>query len=475
VRIALIDAGDGIAQHAAARLHGLGYTDLSIVRDGIRGWSDAGLTLFKGISVPSKAFGEWIHEHYHTPAISAAELKRKRETGEAFVLVDGRTPEEFATMTIPGAQSCPNGELVTRIGDFVDDATVPVIVSCAGRTRSIIGAQTLIDLGLPNPVYALENGTQGWALAGFELERGATRLPAAHTSSATRAKGREYAAQLARRHGVARVDTATARRWLTDRDASTYLFDVRSRNEANADPVAGATWVPGGQLVQNTDQHAGVRRSRILLVDDDGARASVIASWLIRMGYRASVVERDSSTPADECEHAAVAAISRPTQLTPSDVTSLEARTGSALHLLDVRPSAAFQRSHVKGAHWTIRPNAAHRLQALGASLGDRIVLIADRADVSALIELDLREAGYADVIHANADLHAWQRVGFALVDNDTLDPATRIDYLFFVHDRHAGNLDAARQYLAWEQGLVAQCSASEIGAFVRAQPPTLG
>jgi hypothetical protein len=40
------------------------------------------------------------------------------------------------------------------------------------------------------------------------------------------------------------------------------------------------------------------------------------------------------------------------------------------------------------------------------------------------------------------------------------------IDYLWFVHDRHDGNLDAARRYLAWEQGLIAQLDAEEKAEF---------
>ena len=47
-----------------------------------------------------------------------------------------------------------------------------VVVNCAGRTRSIIGAQSLINAGIPNKVVALKNGTMGWHLAGLELERG---------------------------------------------------------------------------------------------------------------------------------------------------------------------------------------------------------------------------------------------------------------------------------------------------------------
>ena len=49
---------------------------------------------------------------------------------------------------------------------------------------------------------------------------------------------------------------------------------------------------------------------------------------------------------------------------------------------------------------------------------------------------------------------------------NRTADTAEAIDFLFFVHDRHDGNLDAARTYIAWETGLVAQLDAAERDEF---------
>jgi hypothetical protein len=46
------------------------------------------------------------------------------------------------------------------------------------------------------------------------------------------------------------------------------------------------------------------------------------------------------------------------------------------------------------------------------------------------------------------------------------------IDFLWFVHDRHDGNLEASRAYLAWEQGLIAQLDAQERAAFTLAETP---
>jgi hypothetical protein len=62
---------------------------------------------------------------------------------------------------------------------------------------------------------------------------------------------------------------------------------------------------------------------------------------------------------------------------------------------------------------------------------------------------------------------NAWRAAGFALRAADNI-PADSdcIDYLFFVHDRHDGNKEAARQYLAWEVNLIGQLDALELNAF---------
>ena len=113
------------------------------------------------------------------------------------VLVDGRPFAEEEERNVPGGICCPNGELALRIAELAPDPETQIIVTCAGRTRSIIGAQTLIDLGVPNRVAALENGTQGWFLAGLELERGASRRYRQEIGdaglSAVRKRTREFA------------------------------------------------------------------------------------------------------------------------------------------------------------------------------------------------------------------------------------------------------------------------------------------
>ena len=150
-------------QGAVLRRHG--WRNISVLAGGVPGWKLAGHELFSGVYVPSKAFGEYVEHECGTPRISAAELKAKLDAGEDVVVLDSRPMSEYRVMNIPGALDCPGAELVYRVHEVVKSPRTLVVVNCAGRTRSIIGAQSLINAGLPNRVMALQNGTMGWHLA----------------------------------------------------------------------------------------------------------------------------------------------------------------------------------------------------------------------------------------------------------------------------------------------------------------------
>ncbi|WP_114814851.1 rhodanese-like domain-containing protein [Paraburkholderia kururiensis] len=475
VRVVLLDSGErneAVARRAAHRLTALGYTRVAVLQGGARGWSAAGYTLFKGVNVPSKTFGELVEHAYGTPHIAAEELARRQAARAPLVLLDGRTVEEHRKMTIPGAVSCPNGELPYRLGALATDPNTPVVIHCAGRTRSIIGAQLLRSLGVPNPVVALENGTQGWTLAGLALEYGSARRYPDTVDRIALADARERAKALAQRFELTTLDAAGAQAWLDAADRTTYLLDVRSAAEFQHDGVPGAVHAPGGQLLQATDQTIGVRGARALLVDHDGIRAPVIATWLDQMGIETALVAahdaqrlrlRDSNELAP---HAA-------DEAAPIDARALRKLRDSAqrLHLLDLRSSAVHRQGHPVGARWAIRPKVVEALE--GAVLSDSVVLFADCFAVAALAAHDLREAGFTQVSIARDGVETLRAAGYAFETSPhSLPDHERIDYLFFVHDRHEGNLDAARAYLAWETGLIAQCAPDELQHFrIAAQP----
>ena len=209
--VPLVVYGDGDRDAAAAvsRLRSLGYHDVSLLDGGLAGWVAGGGELFRDVNAPSKAFGELVDATAGTPAIAASDLRALLSDGSDVVVVDARRYEEYHTMSIPTAASVPGAELVLRASALAPDPATLVVVNCAGRTRSIIGAQSLINAGLPNPVVALRNGTIGWTLAGLELDHGQERrAPDVPQAAARQADAAAWA--VARKAGAGRISAARA-------------------------------------------------------------------------------------------------------------------------------------------------------------------------------------------------------------------------------------------------------------------------
>src|SRR5207249_1152350 len=150
------------------------------------------------------------------------------------VVLDVRRFEEYRTMSLPGAISVPGAEIALRVRDIAPSPQTLVVVNCAGRTRSIIGAQSLVNAGIPNRVAALRNGTIGWTLEGYTLEHGQTRR------FGNGRDGHDAAAAWAAKVGVAVIGPATLDSWIAGSDErNLYRFDVRTPEEYEAGHPAG--------------------------------------------------------------------------------------------------------------------------------------------------------------------------------------------------------------------------------------------
>jgi rhodanese-related sulfurtransferase len=284
-RLVLCDGGEGMAERAAEVALAMGYGNIAMLDGGTPAWRAAGFRLFTGLNATGTALAETVDLICSPPQMQPEELARRRATGEAVVVLDSRPWEEYCDHHIPDGIACPGGELVYRAAALVPDAETAVVVNCAGRSRSIFGAQSLINAGLPNPVYALAQGTYGWARAGFELAQGPG--PRADGVAGGEAPwARQAARRVAEACGVRSIEAALLNRWCGEIDQrSLYLLDVRSPEEFAAGHVRGARNAPGGQLVECADDWIGVRGGRIVLLDDDGVRAPMSASWLRQLGY----------------------------------------------------------------------------------------------------------------------------------------------------------------------------------------------
>jgi rhodanese-related sulfurtransferase len=287
VPVVVYDAGEGLASSAADRFRALGYTDVRQLDGGLQAWRSAGFELFQDVNSYAKAFGELVESRRHTPSLPAEEVAALIARKADIAVLDVRRFDEYATMNIPGSVSVPGAELVLRAGRAAPDPATTIVVNCAGRTRSIIGTQSLINAGVPNKVVALRNGTIGWTLARQDLEHGADRRGGIGAFEGAQSNARD----VAYRAGVRHVGVAEAGALQAQAHRTLYRFDVRDAEEYAAGHIAGFRHYPGGQLVQEIDMAAPVRGARILLTDDRGVRADMTASWLAQMGWETYVLD----------------------------------------------------------------------------------------------------------------------------------------------------------------------------------------
>ncbi|MGF6441214.1 rhodanese-like domain-containing protein [Paraburkholderia youngii] len=456
--IVLVDEAGEYTSRAAALLARFGYTNVSILEGGVAGWEAAGFEVFSGTNVPGKTFGEVIEQRLHSPNIDAPTLKRLQDAGEDLVVLDSRPFPEYQTMNIPGGVECAGAELVYRALAAAPSPDTLIVVNCAGRTRSILGAQSLVNAGIPNPVAALTGGSMSWLLSGLELERGQINT-APRPDDATLARARTLAQRAAAKAGVVEIDRTTLARFEGEAAAHTlYRFDVRSPLEYDAGHRAGWRSAPGGQLVQATDEYVGTLHARVVLSDDDGVRARMTASWLVQLGYlQVFVLADDDASVVFETGAEPQEVLRRPgrTRWVEADQLARALEAGSA-QVVDVDNSLAFRRAHIAGARFIV----ASALQDLLPRIDDaarQLVLTSSDGVLAALLADELRER-HANVAALLGGTARWLALGLPQAAGDDGNLTGDDDAWYSPYQYPPGQ--AAQQmesYLAWELQLVAQ------------------
>ncbi|MFT5176339.1 MAG: rhodanese-related sulfurtransferase [Gammaproteobacteria bacterium] len=455
-RIVLCDSDGGdLAVRGAARLQQFGYTDIDLLEGGTEAWEQAGFETFSGMNVPSKLFGEFIEHHYNTPSISAEELTRNIDAGEDLVVLDSRPRDEYNTMSIPGSTCIPGAELVFQIREVVANTNTLVVVNCAGRTRSIIGAQSLINADIGNQVVALRNGTMGWHLAGFELEHGQQRY-VDKVGPLNGEEAQRHAAAVAKRFGVRTIDQQTLNLWQQSAQRSVFLLDVRSPEEYISGHVPASICAPGGQLVQATDRYVGTLRATLVLVDDNGVRAAMTASWLNQLGlHEVVVLERAlfDSTLLRGRQRLNALGIENVVSAHIDAFELSQRMANSAVALIDLQRSLGFRKAHIDGAIHATRGRVAQRMGALPEH---ELLVLTARDDLLARYAFDeVSQLSDVPVQVLRGGNEAWEAQGFALVSgNDGLEEDP-VDAFLRPYDRDKSIEDAMQSYLDWEIALM--------------------
>ena len=456
VQVIVYDEGGARAPLALATLTRLGYQHVVILDGGLRAWQNQGRPTLAGVNVPSKAFGERVHHERDVPDLTPEELKSLQDRSTDLVVLDVRTPEEYGRFCIPGGINVPGGDLILWVEELNRRKPTNVIVNCAGRTRSIIGAAALRRLGVSN-VRALRNGTMGWVLAGFELEKKPQR-----PSPPPPAIGRDQAAALARR--IAEEESIL---WISALELSDalesrsidYLIDVRSESEFASGHVPGSISIPGGQAVQRADDFVAVRNGQIVFISNESARAVIAAYWYRQMGFsNVAVLQgglRAWMEGGAKIEKGSLRNESMGFEAARQVVSVLEApiveglMRDSSVLLLDVGTSLDFEAAHLPRAKWISRGWLDLKLPELYPERTQPIVLSCADGRSSILAALTLGELGYSDVVVLGGGVRAWSAAGFpteqgvdgCLVEcNDVvLSPSIR------------GTKEDMQRYLDWE------------------------
>ena len=445
-RIVLIDDNDGLAQRAADILTHAGYSELSHLEGGNAAWAAAGFELFSGVHVPSKAFGEFVERNSGTPSVSAKELDTLMRAGVDMVVLDSRPYDEYTRISIPTGINVPGAELVLRVHDIAPAPDTLIVVNCAGRTRSIIGAQSLINAGVPNKVVALRNGTMGWHLAGMPCDHDKNNR-APPVSSAGLAWAKSKADEVARRFGIARIERAMLERWRADTARTTYVFDVRDPAEYVDGHFPGARAAPGGQLVQATDHYVGTLQARIVLSDDNEVRAIMTASWLKQMGWQdvAVLPEAGAETgkPTEEVLRVPPAEVG----IEFSDVLAID-----NVNVIDLSSSPNYRKGHIPGAWFAIRGRLDRALPNI--PLRSMVVLTSEDGVLAGLAVDEARALTRLPVRWLKGGNSAWAAAGFPLSTDAKLADEP-IDVWLKPYEQPGDPKAAMNEYLSWEIGLL--------------------
>lgn len=463
-KIVLCDDGvdDGRAALAWETLDGFGYDDVTILDGGVKAWVALGHSLIEGSNVPSKLFGERLLSSEKIPEMTADELAAWTQAGREIIIGDVRTPDEHALAHIPGAHPAPSFDFARSIGDL-ERASVPIVVHCAGRTRSIIAAQTLRDLGLKD-VYALKNGTMGWILSGRELDRSGG-APAVTPTPESVALFESRASTLAERSGIDGIDAEELVAMLQDRSSGSrniYLFDVRPLADYLVGHIPGAVALPGGQAVQRADDFVAVKRAPIVFADDREGRAILTALWFRRMGYpnatylngginawtdagRTLEIGRGRPKPlgADKARR------SHP-QLTVETAREKLAQDSRVL-ILNVDNSRNFSSAHLAGSLWVPRGSLERAIPVIEPDRQRSIMVTCRDGQQSIFAAETLVAMGYTNTSSLDGGMARWQRAGLP-IETGGVDEQVAND---LVLPPYARGKEGMKRYLDWEEKLV--------------------
>ena len=101
---------------------------------------------------------------------NVADVKRRMDSGEKFLLVDVREDNEWANGHLPGAVHMGRGIIERDVETAVPDSSTKMILYCGGGFRSALVADNLQKMGYTN-VESMDGGWRGWTSEGLPTSK----------------------------------------------------------------------------------------------------------------------------------------------------------------------------------------------------------------------------------------------------------------------------------------------------------------
>ncbi|MFJ7828395.1 rhodanese-like domain-containing protein [Psychrobacillus sp. NPDC096623] len=406
---------------SADTLEKLGYTSVYVLEGGLNQWEKQDNYLINGVNVPSKAFGERVSRN--VPYLEPQTVNNRLTSDESnFIIIDVRPVEEVKnTGSIPGAINIPGVELYHEIYNYIESDKKDIILTCAGRTRSIIASQTLREMGFKN-VYNLKNGTMGWVLANLELN---FNTPQPNISKSNSSRLNTFISQLIQENSIQLISLKDYLDLRNDSDYHTlYEFDVRTTLEYVEGHIPGTYNLPGGQAIQEADDHIGVRKGNIVFISNDRHRSVITAYWYKKMGFE-NVFVLDGGV--EQWKNSGFSIEEGETQASPLgyntankninliNAPNLKGKLVSMpkLTIIDVDTSQSYQSGHIPNSLWLSRSWLEFYIHEV-AKESDTIVLTCHNGYGSTLCAATLLELGFKDIYVLEGGKKAWSKAGYS-------------------------------------------------------------
>jgi rhodanese-related sulfurtransferase len=235
-----------------------------------------------------------------------------------------------------------------------------------------------------------------------------------------------------------------------------YVLDVRTPEEYEAGHLAGARPAPGGQLVQETDAHIATWGARIVLVGDNGVRATMTASWLKQMGWGEVAVLAAGPGDGDWVTGPHVPRVLGLDDIAVTAIAPAALRdrlaAGKAV-VLDLDTSRRYARGHIPGAWFAIRSRLAEALPQLPKA--EAIVLTSPDGALARLAAAELAAIAPVPAMALSGGTQAWVAAGFPSESGASHMAGETDDVVLSARERNQDREAAMREYLAWEINLV--------------------